>query len=345
MMAAIHWRALRNFAFRFLVLLLTSYGAFYFSYKWYAPAHFDFQTYYARMYAHPLDWAASDASHVFRQGTAMLTWLLHAAGVYYPAKIAYAGTDQQLFFAALLANYLGLLIAAALAGAIAGRRGAHGAAPLLAGLLCIASFQTQNFVLTGSTEGLTWAFVALIWLLMLRESRWLLGLVLALSIFQREMIVVAFAALAFFQLLMNPRGASSARFVLIVSLVCFGIYLVIRALAPVPDPTHQLSFAHILAVLRDFHPSMTLLFQGLLSQNLPILCLVIAAALRLDGKSAPDGLPVLLAAFAALFLIAVAEGEQAGDVGRLAGMLTPLFAAAGAQGLMRVFETAPARAA
>lgn len=344
--AVISLSDLRKFLFRFLLLVVASYGALYFSYKWYAPGHFDFQTYYAPMYQRPLDFHAANPSHVFRQGTALLTYLLRAAGAYYPAKIAYAhpGIGQRLFFAALLANYLGLILASTLAGSIVERNGTHGTAPLLAGLLCIASFATQSFVLTGATAGLTWAFMALIYLLMLSRSRWCLGLALLLSIFQRELIVVVFAVLSLFQLLTKPRDRASARFVLVVSLLCFGLYVGVRQLAPEPDLSHQFSFAHLVANLQDVPTGVTLVFQSLLSQNVPILCLITGAVLWLDKKPVPGNLAVLFATFAVLIVLAVAEGEGAGDVGRIGAMLTPLFAAAAADGIVRALDRTPAPA-
>src|SRR5215472_13509063 len=101
---------------RFAVLLLSSYGAFYFSYKWYALPDPDFLQHYARNDLNPLSFAPESTPHVLRQGSAILTWLIFRSGLYYPDSIAFHTTnvDQRLFFAALLANYIGLLTAASL---------------------------------------------------------------------------------------------------------------------------------------------------------------------------------------------------------------------------------------
>src|SRR5262252_1974855 len=107
-------------ALRFAVLFFASYGAFYFSYKWYALPDPDFLRHYAQNDLNPLSFAQGMTPHVLRQGSAVLTWLIYHAGIYYPSLIAFhaPGLDQRLFFAALLANYVGLLTAAGLAGSI-----------------------------------------------------------------------------------------------------------------------------------------------------------------------------------------------------------------------------------
>src|SRR4249920_3256529 len=101
------------------VLLLASYGLFYFSYKYYVPIQADFYRYYP-MYQRPLDFTAATAPFVYRQVSAVITHALYLTGIFYPEDIAFADPeiDQRMFSSALLANYLGLLLAAMLAGRI-----------------------------------------------------------------------------------------------------------------------------------------------------------------------------------------------------------------------------------
>jgi hypothetical protein len=329
---------LRRFAIRLFLLLLASYGLLYFSYKW-SPGDVDFRGTYAEMYKRPLDLGASDVAHVLRQGSAIVTYLLYKAGAYYPSQVTFIDPhiDQRLFFAALLANYLGLAFAAALAGSIVEQEGGDGVVPLLAGLLCILSFGAQNFVLTGSTDGVTWALVALIYFLMVRDNRWLLAAVLFLSIFQREMIVVAFAALSAVSLFLK-RPPNNARYVLVTSLICFGLYVLIRILVSPVDTSQQLQISHLAESAWSFRPSMTLLLQGFVSQNLILICMVLMGILRFEGKPGVSMVPPLFATFAVIAAIAILEGELAGDVGNVSGMLTPLFAAAAAAGISRLEE-------
>ncbi len=66
----------KQFGFRLALLLLASYGTLYFSYKWY-PGEVDFKVAYSKMDQRPLDFGATDISHVLRQGSAIVTWLLY----------------------------------------------------------------------------------------------------------------------------------------------------------------------------------------------------------------------------------------------------------------------------
>ncbi|GEM_PF-3953287 len=98
-----------------LFLLLASYGVLYFSYKYYLPwfGGDDFAEYY-KMYLAPLDSRQAQAPFVYRQLGALITSLIHKAGLYYPSRIAFIDPayDQRVFFAALFSNYLALLASA-----------------------------------------------------------------------------------------------------------------------------------------------------------------------------------------------------------------------------------------
>ncbi|MBI3675224.1 MAG: hypothetical protein HY243_01230 [Proteobacteria bacterium] len=263
---------------RLAFLSLASYGLLYFSYKWYALPDPDFLVAYSQMYRHPLDFTVADPSHVLRQGSAVLTYLFYEIGVYYPAQISFHDShiDQRLYFAALLANYVALLIAAAIAGEIAQAKTGGLAYSLIAGLLCLLSFHAQNFVVTGLTEGVTWLFMALIFLLLL--------------------------------------------YVCIREFSFAGI-----------DP--QLSPASLFSNVASWRIDTAFLTQGLLAQNVVILCLVVNACLWLQAKPRVEYLGVYVTALAALAAIAMVEGEQPGDAGRVMGMLTPMFAVMTATGL------------
>src|SRR4051812_44253028 len=94
---------------RLFVLVLTSYGLLYFSYKYYIPLQggSDFTAGYYKMYLAPLDFSVTSPPLVFRQLSAIATHLVYLAGIYYPADIQFhdAAISQRIFFAALLTNY------------------------------------------------------------------------------------------------------------------------------------------------------------------------------------------------------------------------------------------------
>jgi hypothetical protein len=331
---------LRTFALRFAVLLLASYGMLYAAQKFYDPVvagHYDVYSYY-KMYQAPLDFTATNAPFVYRQFSALVTHAIFAAGIYYPNETALNAPqiDPRLLFAALAANYLGLVMAATFAGAVTERETGGFAFPLLAGLLCLLSFFSQSIVVTGLTEGMTWFFFGAAYFLYVLEKRWALALVLAASIFQREMIPVVFALIAGFSLLVRSGGKTYNRFVLAASILCFGAYVLMRSyLVAAPGYESQLSFESLIRNL--IFPSISLrtnLFQGFLSQNLLFIALAFGGALWARTQEAPKPLIVLTLTLFAVSVIVFAEAIN-GGIGRISSMLSPALAAFAATSLYK----------
>ncbi len=153
-----------------------------------------------------------------------------------------------MFFAALLTNYTGLVLASALSGSIAERETGGLSFPLLAGLLCLMAFHVQSAVITGLVEGVTLLFFALLYLLYLRENR-ALSIVLACSIFQREMLPVTFGLIGAFSLLLGHGNKRYNWFALISSVLSFGAYLVVRTyIIGAPGFEEQLSVGQLLRI-------------------------------------------------------------------------------------------------
>src|SRR5450631_1529816 len=146
---------------RLALLFAVSYGMLYFSYKYYVPwtGGNDFAHYY-NMYRSPLDFGVEKSPFVYRQLSAIATHIVYVAGIYYPNTIWFndAGYDQHVFFAALLTNYVFLVLTAWVVGAIVEYElGENAFIPaLLGGLLCLLSFHSQVSVITGNTEGVSW---------------------------------------------------------------------------------------------------------------------------------------------------------------------------------------------
>jgi len=335
---------LRSSLLRFLILLLASYGLFFFSYKYYVPIRADFYRYY-QMYQRPLDFTVATAPFVYRQVSAVVTHALYLTGLFYPDEISFSDPeiDQRMFFAALLANYLGLLLAAVLAGRIAELKTGSFSFSLLAGLICLVSFHTQTAVITGLTDGISWFFVAALYLLYLQRARVLFAAVLVLSIFQREVISLDFALLSTFALLLSFGEKRHNLFALGWSAACFAAYLLLRTLIiAAPGYEFQLSLMTVLAnVLSPYWENApAVIFQGFLSQNLVFIAAAVYGALWFRTRTLPREFAVLLLTFVAIVAIGLADGIGV-NVGRIGGMLSPVFAALAAAGLWQ-FE--PARA-
>ena len=342
---------MRSFLLRFLLLLAASYGLLYFSHKFYQPNlvhHGDFLNSYYWMFQNPLDFAAANSPWIYRQVSAVLTHALFAAGVYYPNETAFANPafDPRLFFAALATNYLGLVLAGAFAGEITRRETNGFVFPLLAGLLCVLSFHTQSVVITGLTEGVTWLFFAALYLLYVRESRVAFAALLALSIFQREVIPVAFGLIAAFDYLTGPERRRYNLFVLAIAIACFAGFLLIRfyvIVAPGYAPPLTPS-AFIETLLAGPINLRELTFPILLSQNVILIAIGVGIVRWLKDRSVPRELFVLLLSFAGLVVLGLGSGAF-DNIGRIAGLMTPAFAALAARDLFWLEEAARARRA
>jgi len=328
-----------RFLLRFSLLLIASYGLFYFSYKYYVPIHADFYRYYP-MYQRPLDFAVAGAPFIYRQVSAVVTHAIYLTGIFYPKEISFAdpAIDQHMFFAALLANYLGLVFAATLSGSVAERATGSFASSLVAGLLCLLSFHSQTAVIAGMTDGISWMFAAALYLLYVQRRRIPFAALVALAIFQREIIPLAFALIAAFALLVGSGDRRYNAFVLACSVLSFAAYLVLRDyVLPVPGNEQQMSLAAILANLLspDAVSLQAVIFQGFLSQNVVFIAAAIEIALWLRMRTMSRDFVALILAFAAIVVIALADGIGV-NVGRIAGMLSPAFAAAAAIALFRL---------
>lgn len=335
---------------RLLLLFALSYGMLYYSYKHDDPrlaGDHDFLTYYYAMYQSPLDITAAHPPAIYRQLSAVVTHLVYAAGIYYPNTIAFQDThyDQHIFFAALFTNYVCLVLAAWVAGMIVQHElesRAFGSATL-GGVICLLSFSTQVSVITGLTDGLSWLMFALAFLFYLRHQTVSLATILVLAIFQREVILILFAAIAGLAFLLRRDERRLDGFVCIWSLACFAVYFLMRELAPLPfhEVPNHLDPSRWLAELRGFRFKRDFIFQALLSQNLLAIYAGSAAMAVWLRRERIFWLPVLIAAFLVLAVVAVAADEQTG-LGRIASVMSPALAAFTAVAWERMGRSAPA---
>ena len=186
---------------RALLFGLLSYGLFYHSYKFHDPALIGVGDiiHYVPMYLSPLDFSVSSQPFVSRQLHAVVAHLIYAADISYDTLTAIGPQRQRVFFAALLSNYMGLMTCAVFTAAIAERLYASESPrrglmlPLLSGCLCLLAFSVPVSVLTGVSEGWSWALVAAGFFAYLSNRTKATLAVLAVATLQREMVIIALA--------------------------------------------------------------------------------------------------------------------------------------------------------
>ena len=339
----VSWHTL---AARLLLLAATSYGQLYFSYKFLvtSAATSDFAQYY-QIYRSPLNFHVAVAPFCLRQVSAALTFLVWKSHLFYPNQIQFVNSafDQRIFFAALLTNWVCLILTAVVAGLLAedllGE--VNTLAAILAGFLCMLSFHTQFVVITGLTEGPSWLLFALAMLAYRRRNKRSLLTALAVAIFQRETILLAFAVIATLSVvseLQKRKGAlprlQMNSFPLQTGLwatLFFLFYLGLRA--SVPGYEHQTHLTAIGASLKEISWDGNLLFQGVLTQNVAIIAVFAGFSARRSLQGALRWLGTLVVVLIALDSAGLAAGTG-NNIGRISGILTPAFAALAAACLL-----------
>ena len=166
--------------------------------------------------------------------------------------------------------------------------------------------------------------MALAFLFYLRREAVPLAIILMLAILQRETILITFASISSIALLLQDGNRKFNGFVFFWSIASGAAYLLMRTiLLPIPGAGQQTDPAVLLEHLQNFKVTKDFVFQELLSQNL--LWLFLAAVIFCgDGRSRRLWLPTLLGTFLVLVVVCVAESA---NVGRIASILSPIFAA------------------
>ena len=326
---------------RLALLSTASYGLLYFSYKYLIPwsGTNDFRRYYP-MYVAPLNFSVVPSPFVLRQVSAVLTHLVWKAHIYYPNQIWFndPAYDQRVFFAALFTNWVCLVLTAFVVGIVAeemlGERSFLAA--VIAGFLCLLSFHSQFVVISGITEGVSWLMFALAFLAYLRRVEWGLLLILVLAIVQREALIVAVACIAAFDLLRDRRMVPVRLRTVVYACICLAGYVALRR--RVPGNNHQVHWAGILVSLKNVRFTRAMLTLSFLNQNVIIIAIAsrILVRLKLESGHAKAGwLGIFLGTFAVVAFGALCAGLDV-DIGRIAGITIPLFAASAAADLLRL---------
>jgi hypothetical protein len=335
---------LRIHLYRLLFFFVLGYGFFYFSYKWLNPVvNADFSFYYG-MIQHPFDFHAAKSPWVYRQWNAVVAHLFWRLHLYYPNSIHFSDShyDQRIFFAALLTNFLSVVAAAWLSTLAVDQwldEHAYGGrsiiVPLFAGMLCFFSFFLQTTTITGQADGLSWTFLALCYVFYRKRSLLPFGVVLFLSILQREILPIIFLVFACTTLFTgrisgnHQSAAGERRFLALaaaISAAAFAAYMLLRHWIAAPGNEYQTNLHHQLHLLATFRPDSTYISQVFLTQNLLALLAVLSVVVYTRLRTVSVMLKPLAAACIVLLIISVMTGLKT-NAARMLALLTPIAAA------------------
>ncbi|MEE9190282.1 MAG: hypothetical protein V3U16_05885, partial [Candidatus Neomarinimicrobiota bacterium] len=240
----------KTLLYRLLFIFLMSYGILYFSYKYYDPfigGGDDFRVYYS-MYENPLS-NDTEAPRGYRLLGATITHLIYKANIYYDTTISFQHEDydQKIFFAAILSNYIALLLCSIICSIIVDRKlkRKDDLFPFIASILCFLSFHVQYVIITGINDGWSWFLVAWGYLSYEKKSTLLFSVLMILTIIQREVIPIIFLIMALFDFRSNRKQMLPTKFegyAITISVLSMAIYLLIRTtIFPLPGYEFQYS--------------------------------------------------------------------------------------------------------
>lgn len=323
-----------------VVVLVLSYGHLYRSYKFLDPTmgQNDFFV-YLEMIRAPLDFQAAEAPHILRQIPTLAARLISESGIRYSrenvlTKLSLADKNgDDYFFALILSNYLAAVLGIAiLTGLIFERYEIHDPIHRLIALVCLYALTVSQFnfghhVVSPLTEGWAWLLLSIMLYLTGTKGwiRHLLLLVLPLSIFSRELLVVIFGAfcvssLADYQGVLRtalPLKKAERLFYAGYCVVIFLSYVALRKLV-FAGYDYQVDPATLLDTTLQFVPTMTWFFHGILSQNILLVLVVVALFFRRY-----DVFLVAMLVFGVLLILGLASGIV-NNVGRILAQATPL---------------------
>lgn len=273
--------------FRSLFFLMISYGLLYFSYKYFSPNYgqSDFFNYY-KMVLEPLNFSVTESPFIYRQFSTVITALVLETGLYYNVEIAYVqeGIQQKVFFAFIFSNYIALFFTALIVSKIVDLEIGKTTilAPLIAGIACYLSFGASTYVLTGLVEGWSWFLIAFAFYAFKKENLYLFIILLAISIFQKEIVSMIFATMSAVIIIFdyfNRKEGINKKYIwfFLISISTFVMYILVRKFfLPVQGFENQLDFkelVHYLLTYNFFDPRK--LYITIFAQNLFYLVLML----------------------------------------------------------------------
>jgi len=212
-----------------VLLLLLSYPLFYFSYKYTLPDMGGADYFHYLHLYESWDLENTEAPFNMRILGSYGTYVLNQTGLHYNTETVFAAAhpelSQQVFFNALLFNYLCVVLTALVIYNTAKCMGINGVHSFIGALVFLLGFGTLFFLLKPANDACGVLLIALGFYYYIRKSPWI-HLVLVLCIFQREYALMVFGIIATIDYLYERHRYFV--YTLLSSIVCFAAYYVLR---------------------------------------------------------------------------------------------------------------------
>lgn len=212
-----------------VLLLLLSYPLFYFSYKYTLPDMGGADYFHYLHLYESWDLANTEAPFNMRILGSYGTYALNQTGLHYNTETVFSAAhpelSQQVFFNALLFNYLCVVLTALVIYYTAKRTGINSVHSFIGALVFLLGFGTLFFLLKPANDACGVLLIALGFYFYIRKSPWI-HLILVLCIFQREYALMVFGIIAAIDYLYERHRYFV--YTLLASIVCFAAYYVLR---------------------------------------------------------------------------------------------------------------------
>jgi hypothetical protein len=285
------------------------------------------------MVINPYNTYSAKSPFIYRQFTTSIAHLLYKNNIYYDAKISF-DTDivtQRVFFSLLLSNYIGLFMCfLSIIYFLRLYIRDHSIIFYLFPIFLISS--TFGYLFNGLsvlTEGWTYFFNTIIFILILERKIYWILFILILSLINKEITSIAICVFSFSNLIHNFKSKFIDWFyvkVFMMSILCFTIYITVRLLLiPIEGGDNQTEIEQIFLNIKSLNFSSTFFKQSLLSLGaLIILLFFIGIKNRFESILKDRMTFSILLTVLIIFIIGCMAGIG-NNIGRIISSISPII--------------------
>lgn len=271
-----------------IVILLSSYGLFWTSYKLHIPEIMGTNDYiyYKEMNAKPLDLTTAGAPFIYRQFNAVCINLIYKSGLFWNTKTTISefgksNYDPRMYFCASFFSYLGLLATMFMVSKTVQLYTSQKQViiPLIGAITVLISVQVTAYWVSGLIDSWTAFFLALLFYLYKIKRYFLMSATLLIAVTQKEAIPIMVCSFLLPALVFqsyqhqNHEARRTARLFLFSAAIFFCYFMLRKYIYYVPGYDEQISPGIALGKLSvsriAFHVA-----DYLRSQNLVVLLLL-----------------------------------------------------------------------
>lgn len=216
-----------------ILYVILAYPMFYFSFKYFSPeisGQIDYYDYY--ILYQTMDYSLVNQPFNMRLISSFFVHTLHDLGLNYPVSIAFDDVryDQSVFFNALIVNCISAVLTCVLIFKIVIEKSEDYLLSFFAGSIYLLQYGTLFWGANGLVDTFSALLFTICFYLFINKSYYLI-LFLIISIFQRDIILIAMSSIAFIAQILGFFRKEKVQYysvILFVSLVSFGALVFLR---------------------------------------------------------------------------------------------------------------------